>query len=210
LARCYQRGDLHVFSGFTEDNGSLGRGKGFFFLLSQKYELFGLLQVRYHKGKRLILPSLVTAEPFQYQGVSGIAGEMEPPEALDGGESPLLESLYRRAESCFVQKSNPLFVGSVEGRAAFRTCHRLGMIPSVFGILILLAAERTERKDIHTGIEAIIGKIPDDGKPRAAVGAICEGITVPGIFRSLHILHAICTDSNIRRNKALSPVFRFA
>lgn len=81
-------------------------------------------------------------------------------------------------------------------RPAMTAGYRLRVKTPVQDILIFFPAPWAHGEDVHGSLRAVVRDSPDDGKPRAAVGAVYKGI-VDAVLLRLHIPEAISTNRDI-------------
>ena len=69
------------------------------------------------------------------------------------------------------------------------------------GSSILAVAGRTHREGGHGGLGAVIGDILDDGKARAAIGAVDKGVAIAPVLMVEELVETIIAESDIRRDQ---------
>ena len=89
-------------------------------------------------------------------------------------------------------------------RAANRACIRLGMISSVFYIVILRIAGRAHREITHRCFGPVIRNILNNRKPWPAVGAVYKRISISPVSRGKHFPQAVIADTDIGRNQRVA------
>jgi hypothetical protein len=163
----------------------------------------GGLHISDHHRERLFPPAI--PETKSGESVKGAADVHAPPAFADP-DAPLLqqggECGYR-----FPFQSLTLLVHEVEGRATSWAGDGLVVEASSSGILIFLAALLAHREGPHGGLVPVIGKVLDDGEPRAAVSAIGEWIKVPPVFFIEELVPAVFAHGRIVRDAHASSTF---
>ena len=146
----------------------------------QLTDLCRAVRIAAHDGKGLFVALFSPAQGPRDLGIVTAAGKMDTAEALDRHDLTGLQGLARKLDS--VAFNAPAFtVKEKHLRPAVRAAVRLRVIAPVFNIMVFPLAVRTHGKGAHGGPAPVIGHIPDDGKARAAVGAVDERITVTAV-----------------------------
>ena len=65
------------------------------------------------------------------------------------------------------------------------------MEPAVGGVVVLGRARRAHGERGHGGERPVVGHVPDDGEPRAAVGAVDERVAVAAVVRVGELAQAV-------------------
>ena len=89
-------------------------------------------------------------------------------------------------------------------RPADRAAVRLGVIAAVLNVVVLPVAVRAHGEGAHGGLRPVVGDILDDGKARAAVGAVDERIAVAPVRGIQQLAQAVVTDADIRGNEGVA------
>jgi len=84
-------------------------------------------------------------------------------------------------------------------RATVVTGHRLSMKTTVVHIPVFLFAHPAHPERGHGGVGPVIRQLPDNGKPRATMGAVDEGV-LDAVRLTPHIREALRTYGYIRTN----------
>ena len=108
---------------------------------------------------------------------------------------PLRATISPCAQSC-----DGIGDRAIELRPAHRTGVGLGVKAAVRGILVLLAAPRTEHEAAHGRVGPVIRDVDDDGVARAAVRAVGEGIFKAAILGIEQLVPAVGAGGQIGQN----------
>ena len=160
-------------------------------------------QIAAHDSEGLLIPLLASAKFPRNGRVVAAAGQMETAEALDGNDLPFPQRLLGKRNRVAGYRI-AVGIQKAQRRPADRTAVRLGMIASVFNVVILAVAVRAHGKSFHGGLRPVIGHILDDGQPRAAVCAVDEGIAVTPVLRVQQFPQAVRADGDVRGNKRVA------
>ena len=129
------------------------------------------------------------------------------------------KSLYRHDAAVFYQLPGSLYripgnfsslgIHKKHMRPAVRAAIRLGMVTSVFYIMIFPVTRIAHRKCGHRSLCSVVWYIPNNCKSRPAVCAVYKRISVSSVERILKLPQTIFANAYIRRNKGVSESFRF-
>ncbi len=167
------------------------------FQVAQVAQALGLVQVPDHEGKGFGHPALAFPEGFDGLVIAGVGGQVKASEAFDGHDPALVQPARGRGDGFPVQAPVPFFQpdpGAADGAGG-----GFGMKAPVLGILIFRPAPGAEAENGHGGVGAVIGHLPDDGEPGAAVGAVGEGILVAPVAGVGDVGQAVVTGGHVRR-----------
>ncbi|OPY66314.1 MAG: hypothetical protein A4E62_02517 [Syntrophorhabdus sp. PtaU1.Bin002] len=92
--------------------------------------------------------------------------------------------------------------------SALRTGDRLGMEPSVRGVLVFAPAVFTHGETCHGRLRSVVGYFLDNREAGTAVGAVGEGILIVIILRVGHILSAVRARGYVGWNQHLGFIGR--
>ena len=149
--------------------------------------LADILQGSHHDCQWFCRTSLSGPQgPYRISG-GRIAGEVKAAQSLDGQYLACQQHLAGQAHggiagsSCIV----PCVAGcpfEPDVRAADRAGVGLGMEPAVERVIVLALAIGAHGKGLHCRQRAVVRNVPDDGKARATIGAIGEGIAIAPVI----------------------------
>ena len=164
-------------------------------------QAFGLGQVPDHEGKGFGHPAFAFPEGGDGLVIAGVGGQVKAAEALDGHDPAMVQPARGRGDGVPVQAAVPFFQpdpGAADGAGG-----GFGMKAPVLGVLIFRPAPGAQAEDGHGGVEAVIGHLPDDGEPGAAVGAVGEGILVAPVAGVGDVGQAVVTGGHVRGDQGL-------
>ena len=146
--------------------------------VAQVAESLGLRQVPDHHGEGFGHPAFAPAQGLHRLIMSGVGGQVEAAQALDGHDLRL-GSTGRGRDGVPGPGGGPLLPARLGGRRPGRRWARRGSAGP--RVLIFGPAGGAHGEDGHGGVAAVIGDLSDDGKAGAAVGAIGKGIMVAAV-----------------------------
>ena len=95
-------------------------------------------------------------------------------------------------------------------RPADRAAVRLRVVAAVFDVVVFPVAVRAHGEGAHGGLRPVVGDVLDDGKARAAVGAVDEGVAIAPVPGVQQLPQAVVTDADIRGNERVALRLRLA
>src|SRR6218665_1946905 len=140
-------------------------------------------QGRRHDGKRLGIAAFAATQQVDSRTIPSIGGEMKTANTFDRHDLARSQSLNDRRHGSITlfyitcgPRQGELWT---TGGAGIWLC----MEATIARVFILAQAMGAHREARHGGLGAIIGQCADQGKARAAVGAIDERIAITPIYR---------------------------
>ena len=133
--------------------------------------------------------------------MAGVGGQVKATEAFDGHDLAIFQQACGRGDGLPVKAAAPFF--QPDPGAAGGAGGGFGMKAPVLGVFIFRPAPGAEVEDGHGGVGAIIGHLPDDGEPGAAVGAVGKGILVAPVAGVGDVGQAVVTGGHVRGDEGL-------
>ena len=201
MARGHVGRDAGVWPPPGDDDGPFPGEEQRSFQVAQVAQAFGLGQVPDHEGKGFGHPAFAFPEGLDGLVIAGVGGQVKAAEALDGHDPAMVQPTRGRGDGVPVQAAVPFFQpdpGAADGAGG-----GFGMKAPVLGVLIFRPAPGAQAEDGHGGVEAVIGHLPDDGEPGAAVGAVGEGILVAPVAGVGDVGQAVVTGGHVRGDQGL-------
>ena len=155
--------------------------------------------VRDHHRQRFPRTLLTCPQHCHRLRVKRVAGQMKSAQPFDSHDATVFQHLHRRVQRQLAG-DNPIGRTPLKLRAAVRARHRLGVKTSVRRVAVFRFARRAEREWRHGRGRAVIRHGADNGKTRAAVGAVNKRVTIAALVRIVHLRKARGTGGGIRYN----------
>ena len=178
-------------------------------VLRQLADFAGAVGIPAHDGEGLFIALFSEAKRPRDLWFITAAGQMYTPKALDSDDLPRLQGIARKLDGV-ASHALSVFIEIENLRPTFGAAVRLRVIAAVFDIVVLPFAVRAHREGRHGGFGPVVGYIPDDGKARAAVSTIDEGIAVAPVCGISELAQAVIADADIGRDKRVAQKLGFA
>ena len=161
-------------------------------------------QVRGHDRERLVLA--VLAGPQQRDGLlaGGVGGQVIAAQSLHG-EDPALPEQFGGPRQRLASQGVSGRVQQRQPGPAGRAAGRLRVEAAVSGVMVFGGALLAHRERRHGRQRPVVGHIPDDGEPGAAVGAVDERVPEPPIGRIGKLAQAVRAGRGVRRDQGPAP-----
>src|SRR4030042_5145638 len=143
---------------------------------------FSFVDSANHYGEGLRWALFPLSQCFNYGIVRGVASQEEPPQALNGHDSPFFKELTGSGYRIRFGYQIALVINQLDLGTAFREGVRLGMKAAVQWIIIFRLALGAHLEAAHGGLRSVIGQGFNYGKAWPAVSAVCKGIAVAAVF----------------------------
>ncbi len=199
-ARSHGRRDQSAVFFLCQDNGPLGREEKVSFFFPELGDPCRRIQIPHHEGEGFFLSELPGTEPLNRFIARCVHGQVESAETLQGKHASLAKCFPGPRDGIGDRKSLSRFVKKFQAGPANGTGVGLGVKAAVGRMFVLSTAQRAQGKAVHGGIHAVVGHIPDDREPRAAVRAVDEGISVAPVAGIEKFLQAVGTGGEVRRD----------
>ena len=151
-------------------------------------------------GQRARRAVLAAAQAGDGGGAAGVAGQVDAAGPLDGDDTPGRQRALRQGDGV-AGAAAARGVQVKRLRPARRAGVGLGVVAAVFNIFILGRAGRAHSKARHGGVGAVVGQRAQDGKARAAVGAVDERVAVAAVGGVGHFAQAGRTGGQVGRDE---------
>ena len=174
-------------------------------VLSDFADLFCAREIPAHDGKGLLVALLALSEAPRHPRVGAGAGQMHAAEALDSHDLPGFQHLAGLLQRRLVALGAlPRGVDEEQVGAADRAAVRLGVVAAIFDVAVFPLAVRAHGKAPHGGQRTVIGQVPHDGKARAAVGAVDEGVAIAPVLRVQQLAPTVVAQAEVRRDERVA------
>ena len=161
-----------------------------------------------HESERLFVPLLALTEGVNNIGL-GQAGQMEAAQTFDGNDFAVFECGFCLLQS--IAGAGRTIPGQIgEGGAAVGAAGGLSVIAAVFDVVVLRLAIPAHGEFAHGGEGAVVGHVPDDGEPGAAVGAVEEGVAVAAVGGVVQLPQTVGAGAHVGADQRLPPGKGFA
>ncbi len=160
-----------------QDDGGLPAGEQAFGEVVDVAQRAGGVQGGHHDGERLVRPVFAGAQCRGGLLVGGVGGEVVSADPLDRDDRPGTEQLGGVPDRVAAEVP-PGRVDQPQPGPARGTAHRLRVEPPVGRVVVLGRARGAQCEPGHRGVRPVVGDVPHDAEPGAAVGAVEERVPV--------------------------------
>ena len=137
-------------------------------------------EISAHDGKGFILSKLPGPQGGDGVLIPCVTGKVKPSETFDRYNPPFCQKIQGLPD-WISRNFLPISILQAKRGTASRAGIGLGVKPPVPWVLILFPADGAHRERSHGCFVAIVRNVLNDGKSRAAEGAVDEGISVSKI-----------------------------